>query len=220
MTDACCPACGSAHWPSHLIRRTLELPFSEPVSYDATVHRCRDCGEEVDRTPDYIVEATLIRAQKQSVRQMLRWLRARSALGGPWSFVAIERVLPLPFGTLDAWEQWAMADWAGDDGWQNPGPAGIALLCAIRSDATLLERASRGWRPAKKRCLGVPGGPACDNPVEEGEDWCKACGDIMDARVRGAWVDIAQQEAPSAAREDIEAGVEQILGPAGSKKEF
>jgi hypothetical protein len=42
----------------------------------------------------------------------------------------------------------------------------------------------------------------------------------MDARVRGAWVDIAQQEAPSAARKTAEAAVERVLGPPSSKKEF
>lgn len=71
---------------------------------------------------------------------------------------------------------------------------------------------------SREKCLGFYTGPKeedyvpCDNLVELGEDWCKACGRKMDDSFRKAWGDIAQMENPDAKREDIDERINQVIG--------
>lgn len=72
-----------------------------------------------------------------------------------------------------------------------------------------------------KKCLGVPDHSStknpkpiipCNRPVEDGEDWCKECGDKMMEGFKNCWADIAQLEAPKAKRSTIMKVLDRMFG--------
>ena len=68
-----------------------------------------------------------------------------------------------------------------------------------------------------KKCLGTPDLSTgkiipCDKPAEDGEDWCKECGDLIMERFRNSWADFAQMEAPKHPRSTILRYIDKILG--------
>lgn len=68
--------------------------------------------------------------------------------------------------------------------------------------------------PEPGQCIGLPGpdGKAvpCDYQAEEGDSWCKECGEHLLERFREVWTEIAHVES-GAPKEEIRREVDRIL---------
>ena len=126
-----CVACGSGRVTSSMIDRSIRLPFMDEVVISVHIEECSNCGSSGDflSRNDPIIESAILNVEKMFVRQTL------DLFSEDWgiSFVSIQRIFSLPFGTLNRWKAGIFT------------PEATALLRLIRALPGLIVMAEEGY---------------------------------------------------------------------------
>lgn len=95
-----CPVCGSPDVTCGVGSRTIDVPFVGSRTITIHVDRCLKCGESGDffNLNDALIEAELHSADRSFINQTVQWMVDQKI-----SFPYLERVLSLPFGSINRW---------------------------------------------------------------------------------------------------------------------
>jgi hypothetical protein len=127
-----CPACGSPDVTCSAGFQTFDVPFVGPSNILIYVDRCPKCGMKGDffNRNDALIEAGLHRAGQAFINRMVQWMVDKKI-----SFPYLERILELPFGSVN---RWLRGDFSED---------AIALLRYVRLYPWLLSVAEGRFNP-------------------------------------------------------------------------
>jgi len=122
-----CPACGSTAVETRQEPYTIEVPFGSKVPIQIWVNTCETCSTEGDflNLNDDLITPGLQVSTTASIQMML------DHLNRVFSNACMERVLQLPFGSMDLWRagQFTASD--------------VALLRILRTNPGILFELDR-----------------------------------------------------------------------------
>ena len=126
-----CPSCNSKKVFMKLENETLPIPFSGPVSYEAEIYYCNECGASGDfrGVNGKITRAAVNKAGKESARPIINQLVESDGL----NMAYMERSLDLPPRTMMRWKRGAITE------------AALALLRLLRTFPWLIEIAQNQY---------------------------------------------------------------------------
>lgn len=141
-----CELCGADDVKQKNILKEYCVPFGSKVSVSKIITECSVCGAEIDLTEDAIIEDALVISAKESVKNILDYLKKAG-----YSLSYIERALELPQRTLSRWKSKTSVTSA----------SAIALLRIIRTYPWIIDVSENHFDNAYSNFSLIKNGTEC-----------------------------------------------------------
>lgn len=126
-----CPVCESAEAYKENGAGSTKVLYGSAEPFMSVVLHCKNCGSDLDLTPDKRIEDALKKSRIDGIKEILNYLVDFFDCSGKKApFINIERILGIKFGTFQKWKD-------------HPGrvnTAEYALLTLLRAHPELIDQ--------------------------------------------------------------------------------